>query len=132
MTSNKEANQIESLRRGLHLILETDGLPPRVEKIVRRMLSLIQDETKIPNYIAESIAKMIESRVQTPEQAAVKLTRKVRESHGKRRPPLGRPAGHGTRSPEKDEDDPNLREVAGQLGDRIRKAAERRRRPGGR
>ncbi len=131
MTTDLEAGQIEALRRGLNAILQTNGLPPRVEKIIRKLLSVIEGETKIPNYVAAAIQKMIESRVQTPEEAAVKLTRKARTPR-KKRPVLGSGYGRGTRPREKDEDDPSLHEAAKELGDRIRQAAQRRRQPGGR
>ncbi len=127
MTSDKEASQLESLRQGLNLILQTDGLPPRVEKIVRRMLSLIQDETKIPNYIAESIQKMIESRAPiTPPAKAMQLVERVRQAAGRRRAPLGRPAGRG--APHKKEDaEPRLKEMADKLVEKVKKASQRRR-----
>ncbi|MEE9174146.1 MAG: hypothetical protein V3U30_04135 [Thermoplasmata archaeon] len=126
MTTDLEAGQLESLRRGLNLILQTDGLPRKVVKLVRRMLGLLEDETKIPNYIAESIQKMIESRVQTPEQAAVKLTRKAHAPR-KKRPVLGSGYGRGTPPREKSGGDRRLREMADQLMERVQKAVQRRR-----
>ncbi len=128
MTTDLEAGQIEALRQGLRSLLESGPLEPHLEKLVRKLLRLIEDETGIPDHVAEGIQKMLASRVQTPEQAAMRLSQKIREHAGRRRPPLGRPAGRG--APREKSEDPHLHEAAKELMEKIRQAAERRRRGG--
>ncbi len=116
---------VGSLRRGLNALLEM-GLEPGVEKVVRKLLALIEDNSGIPNGVAKAIEKMLQSRApRNPEQAALRLTEKVRASTG-RRPPLGRPYGRGTRPREEVPDNSELRKAVDQIMEKIREAAKRR------
>jgi hypothetical protein len=66
---------------------------------------------------------MLQSRVQTPEQTALQLSRKIRA--GRRRVPLGAPYGRGRVPREKD--DPRLAELTRTLMDKVKQATKRRR-----
>ncbi len=125
-----ENDTLESIRQGLHAILEMGNLDEGVEKVVRKILGLLEDESRTPEDIEKTLEKMLRRAPTTPEQAAMRLTQQLRESAGRRRRPLGRPAGRGAPR-EKSEDDPRLRAVVDQLMDKVREGAERRRRPGG-
>ena len=120
-----------SIRQGLHAILEMDNLDEGVEKVVRKILGLLEDTSKSPEDVVKSLERMLRRAPTTPELAAKQLVEKIRASAGRRRRPLGRPAGRGAPQ-EKSEDDPRLRAEAMQLMKRIREGVERRRRPGGR
>ncbi len=122
---------LESIRRGLHAILEMDALPPPVKEVVQRLLALLEDESRTPEDIEKALEKMLRRAPTTPEAAAKQLVEKNRESARRRRRPLGRPAGRGAPR-EKSENDPKLRAAAVELLKKIREGAERRRRPGGR
>ncbi len=121
-----ENDQIEGLRKGLRALLDMD-LAPDVAEVVRRLLGLIGDPTRTMDDVVKALEQMFQPL--SPEAAALRLTAQLRENAGRQKPILGRPYGHGTRPPEKGQDDPRLRAVADQLKKKIR---DGRRRPGGR
>ncbi len=122
-----ENDTLESIRQGLHAILEMGNLDEGVKKVVRKLLGLLEDESLMPEDLVKSLEKMLRRGPTTPEAAAMHLTQQIRASAGRRRRPLGRPAGRG--APREESGDPRLRAVADQLMDKVRKAKGRR--PGG-
>lgn len=116
-----EGERIDSILRGLHAILEMSNLDEGVEKLVRKILGLLEDESRTQEEVVKSLEKMLRRAPMTPEAAALRLMQQIRASAGSRKPPLGPAFGPGTRPREKSEDDPALHAAVDQLMEKIRK-----------
>ncbi len=98
------------------------------KKEVHRAFREITGEVRALKIAMETFEKVRGSP--SLEGAARQILAKIRDVTGKGKPSLGRPVGRGT--PPQSEGNPRLREMVDELMVKVNKAAEKRRRPGGR